>query len=146
MTPPAPSLPNAARSLVNEILTEQQLDRYSAFRRSSVRKGIQVGSAAAGAPRQQSSCLPGVGCCSCRRAPALCGAASRPDAPPPFPHAAQLLMTKTLGGAPNSKALIALSSVAKSFVDDLVATGERPRSHGRRWVPVGRPCVARCEQ
>jgi hypothetical protein len=32
-------------------------------------------------------------------------------------------MSKSLGGAPNSKALIALSSVAKSFVDDLVATG-----------------------
>ncbi|EFN57242.1 hypothetical protein CHLNCDRAFT_143750 [Chlorella variabilis] len=60
-------------NLVNEILTEQQLDRYSAFRRSSLKKGIQ------------------------------------------------LLMIKTLGGAPNAKALIALSSVTKSFVDDLVA-------------------------
>lgn len=32
-------------------------------------------------------------------------------------------MSKKLGGAPNPKALIALSSVAKSFVDDLVAAG-----------------------
>ncbi|KAL4856050.1 Histone chaperone asf1 [Chlorella vulgaris] len=61
-------------TLVGEILTEQQLDRYSAFRRSSLRKGIQ------------------------------------------------LLVSKTLGGIPNSKAIIALSSVTKSFVDDLVAT------------------------
>ncbi|KAL4446821.1 hypothetical protein ABPG77_008065 [Micractinium sp. CCAP 211/92] len=61
-------------TLVNEILSEQQLDRYSAFRRSNLRKPMQ------------------------------------------------LLMSKTLGGAPNNKALIALSSVTKSFVDDLVAT------------------------
>lgn len=35
-------------------------------------------------------------------------------------------MSKTLGGAVanQSKALIALSSVTKSFVDDLVAAGE----------------------
>lgn len=61
-------------TLVNDILSEQQLDRYSAFRRSNLRKPMQ------------------------------------------------LLMSKTLGGAPNNKALIALSSVTKSFVDDLVAT------------------------
>ena len=33
-------------------------------------------------------------------------------------------MTKKLGGAPNAKALIALSSVAKSLVDELVAAGD----------------------
>lgn len=47
-------------------------------------------------------------------------AAAHLHAPGPAP---QLLMSKTLGGAPNNKALIALSSVTKSFVDDLVATG-----------------------
>ncbi|KAL4434064.1 hypothetical protein ABPG75_000505 [Micractinium tetrahymenae] len=60
-------------TLVSEMLSEHQLDRYSAFRRSNLRKPMQ------------------------------------------------LLMSKTLGGAPNQKALIALSSVTKSFVDDLVA-------------------------
>jgi hypothetical protein len=41
---PSPShlhLPNTP-SLVNAILTEQQLDRYSAFRRSNLRKPMQV--------------------------------------------------------------------------------------------------------
>lgn len=63
------------------------------------------------------------------------------------PHAVQLLMIKTLGGAPNAKALIALSSVTKSFVDDLVAAGGwlrwgaggrvgRGSSPGREQQPV----------
>lgn len=51
----------------------------------------------------------------------------------PFSLAPQLLMSKTLGGsvANQSKALIALSSVVKSFVDDLVAAGERGRACNR---------------
>jgi hypothetical protein len=44
-------------------------------------------------------------------------------------------MSKTLGGMPNNKALIALSSVTKSFVDDLVAAGGLLQSvdHVRVW-------------
>ncbi|KAI7837098.1 hypothetical protein COHA_009047, partial [Chlorella ohadii] len=62
-------------TLVNDILTEAQQERYSAFRRSTLKKPIQA------------------------------------------------LMTRMLGGPVpnNSKALIALASVTKSFVDDLVA-------------------------
>ena len=47
-------------SLVSEILTEQQLDRYSAFRRSSLRKGMQA------------SKRPAHPCCSATLAPPPC--------------------------------------------------------------------------
>jgi hypothetical protein len=114
---------------VGEILTEQQLDRYSAFRRSSLRKGIQVSAARRGLQWSLVAVVvPGLGC---PQLPALLPAnlnSCRCCAVPS--PALQLLVSKTLGGIPNSKAIIALSSVTKSFVDDLVATGE--------WYSVAR--------
>lgn len=170
--PPVCSAPACRSSnppcrLVNDILSEQQLDRYSAFRRSNLRKPMQVRIQGAGvrenwcrgcvlhkhprtgssrASRHTASSVPEPsrcpGCPTPLRRPRLVSACTARPSSMPFRPPPQLLMSKTLGGAPNNKALIALSSVTKSFVDDLVATGARGWAWGGARAKLGRGCYA----
>lgn len=125
-------------------MTEDQLERYEAFRRSSLKRPMrQVRTPRYGpallAHRHRAlawrGALLGETCPAPRLRPQPAEHLNRPDharpEPKPHPHPPtwQLVKTVTNSSAnPNDKLMIAVSSVAKTFVGDLIESGERERS------------------
>lgn len=134
-------------STIVGLMTEDQLDRYEAFRRSSLKRPMRQ----VRTPRYGPA-LPAHRNCAGAWRCALLGETclgprlnalrpqpaehlkppdhARPE-PKPHPHPPTLQLVKTVTNSsanPNDKLMIAVSSVAKTFVGDLIESGERKRS------------------